>query len=227
MRVRVLLAAGVVLASLLSPIAADAASTTPSAANAISKDKAKKLAKAALLKKTDLPGYQSGRQQADPTDAQYDAALYDCVGAVKPKYIVDNPGLAFTKGQLEIDSQASVVDTGKHAKADAKALNTAKGATCYQQVLRSAFEDQGVIVNTISVKLAKATVEGVRTAFAFKYDLTGTINGAPIRLQGFDLNVLVGQTEVGLSIYRYDGKRPKLNQLVLLAAPLVERIRAV
>lgn len=223
MHLRALLAGGCALAVLATPTAARASEMQ----SAITKSQAKKLAKAGVLKTGDLPGFKSTKRQVDPAIEDDEAALYECMGAPVPTYVVENPGLSFRKGPREITSRASVVDTVKHAKQDLKAYRSTKSAACYKQALISALEEQGVVIDTVSLKLVKAAVGGASGAFAYKYGVSGTVQGVRVQLRGFDISALLGQTELSVNTMRYDGAMPKLAEAVSLMEIAVARVADV
>ncbi len=123
-----------------------------------------------MLKKTDLKGFEAERQTTDPSDAEGDASLYECVGAKIPTYLAENPGFAFTKSDLEIG--------------------------CWASQFRTAFEAEGIAIDKASVKLVKVEVAGADSALAYEYDIAGSLAGSPVGLRGFAVNALVGQTEL-------------------------------
>lgn len=224
MRLRALAVAVATVTALLGPTAAADAHPSQSA---ITKAKAAKLAKAGVLKKTDLKRFHAAVAQVDPTDDQVEAAVYKCVGGTPPKHVAENPGFEFTRGPSEIDSTAAVIDTVKHAKADLKLIKTRRAAACYRYQLITAYKAQGLDVQKATVTLIKMSLDGADGAFTWAYDVKASYNGTPIRTRGYDVNALIGQTEIVISSYRFDGKLPNLDQATSLAELVASRVRAV
>lgn len=85
------------------------------------------LAKAGVLKRSDLPGFSAQSTKAEPEDAADERALYKCLGAKVPTFAARNLGLVFTKDAVQIDSSADVLTPVSKAKADLKLQASACG----------------------------------------------------------------------------------------------------
>lgn len=225
MRLRVAMTAGALTASLLAMSLPAEAAPSDTAQIAVTKAKAEKLAKAGVLTKNDLKTFRSEANEGDSTD--YEASLYECLGAKVPTYVAKNPGRTFEKRALTIDSSAYVVNTKKAAKADFRAVMTKKGDNCIARSFRAAFEQEGATVDSVKVRRFAVSVAGADVAFGQRYTMSGSFDGFPFVVAGLSVNALVGQTELSVGPTRYDGKDPNLTQAQSLIAKLVKRVRAV
>lgn len=216
--------------ALVAPSSVAVAGTTevqaPAAAS-ISKAQAKKLAKAALVKARDLPGYECEANTAEPTDAADEAALYACLGVKVPKYAAENLGATYSSGAVVIDSASSVVATVKAARKDFKAVTSKKAAGCFKQQFENSLERDGFEVESLSVKKVPVTIAGADGAFAYRYSVRAGAEGQHVHLIGYQLGVLVGQVEFQVSPARFDGAKPSLKQSRKVAAGIVKRVRNV
>lgn len=193
---------------------------------AISKDRAKKLAKAGVLTKTDLKGWTQEAAESDPDDAADTKAYYKCLGAKVPTYLAKNKGYSYSKDPVIIDSSAQVVSSVTAANADLKAIKSSKAPACYEKQLTVAIERAGAKVKSMSVKAVTVSVKGADGAHAFQIKAVLDFGDQLATLNGYDLSVLVGQTEIAVSPGRYDGKSPTLKQSTDLAAVATKRVRA-
>lgn len=225
MRLRVALTAGALTASLFAMSLPAEAAPSDTGQVAITKAKAEKLAKAGVLTKNDLKTFRSEVNEGN--SAEYQASLYECLGAKMPTYVAENPGRTFEKRALTIDSSAYVVNTKKAAKADFKAVMTKKGDNCIARSFRVAFEQEGATVDSVKVRRFAVSVAGADIAFGQRYTMSGSFDGFPFVVVGLSVNALVGQTELSVGPTRYDGKDPNLTQAQSLIAKLVKRVQAV
>lgn len=238
MRLRGLLAIGCAFA-LVSPLTSADASVVGAAVSevqeqsAITKARAKALAKAGVLKKGDLPGFAAERISREPGDAADARALYACLGAKVPKFAARNLGLTFTKDALQIDSSSDVLASVSKAKADLKLQASKKAPRCIKERLAALLEQEGVEIESLSVKPVDVKVKGADGASAYRYGAVVTLQGTELRLTGFLLTARVGQTEIFVSpgIFvdpaDYSGPKPSLKQSVALARIAAKRVAAV
>jgi hypothetical protein len=203
---------------------ATAAVASPAHA-AVSTATAKKLSKAGVLTKSDLKGYTTSAQQETASDEKIEAALYKCLGVKVPKYVTRNFGTAFTSadGALEIDSNADVAKSAAAGQSDVKALKLSRAPGCVKKYFQASIAEAGGSFSSLSVKLVKVSVSGADAVAAFH--VVGA--AGPIKLNGYQLAVLAGQTEINVSPVRYDGKDPGLKQATALAKTVVKRVKAV
>lgn len=180
-----------------------------------------------MLKKSDLPGFTAEPSTAEPEDAADERAFYKCLGVKVPKFAARNLGIAFTKGDLEIDSSVDVLTTVSKAKADMKLGASKKAPRCLKQVLITILEREGAEIETVSVKPVAVKVKGADIAAAYRYAAVATIQGTPLRLDGYSVTVLVGQTEISVSPGIFNGPKPSLKQSVALARIAAKRVAAV
>lgn len=235
MRSRVALGCWGLLLPLTIPTAATAAEShgrspevieSGHAAAAIGKAQAKKLAKAGVLTKADLKGYTSEAQPVDRAEAADERAFYKCVGVKAPSYLARNVGVSFTKGSLTIDSSADVASSVTVAKSDLKAIKSTKSPACFRKSILALLERSGATVKSVSVKRESATVKGADGVSLLHIKAVADFGGTPLKLDGYLLSVLVGQTEITVSPGRFDGKSPSLKQSTALAQIVIERVRA-
>lgn len=207
------------------PVAASA-SPSDQAAAAIGKTQAKKLAKAGVLTKADLPGYSAEAQTEDAGDVADEKAYFKCLGAKYPAFLARNLGYTYTKGELNIDSSADVASSVSTAKADLKAIKSSKAPACYKKGIVAFLKRSGFTVKSASVERSAVTVKGADGATAFHIRAEILLGDMAFKLDGYDVSVLVGQTEITVSPGRLDGKEPSLKQSVALAEKVAKRVRA-
>lgn len=235
MRSRVALVCWGLLVPLTIPTAATAANDngrSPEAlgsgyaVTAIGKAKAKKLAKAGVLTQADLKGYTFEAKTVDPADAADEKSFYKCIGAKAPSYLARNEGASFTKGSLTIDSSADVASSVTAAKADLKAIKSTKAPACFRKSIVDLLKRSGATVQSVSVKRESATVKGGDGVSLLHIKAVADFGGTTLKLDGYLLSILVGQTEITVSPGRFDGKAPSLKQATTLAQLVVKRVRA-
>lgn len=226
MPLRPLLIAGTLAAALVAPVLPAEAVTTTPVQPTITKTEAQQLSKAGVLTRSDLPQYEVERNTRDATDAQFDIALYKCIGVKGPKYLARNPGKSFTAGNLSIDSSADVLATVKQATADMKAVGSKKGAACYEGFLKQYFVEQGAEVQSFSVSKIPVTVANADQAFAFRITGNFSVEGTPLLLEALLVAARVGQTEIVVSPGRFGGGTPSLKQSKALTNKLCKRVAA-
>ncbi|GAA0604074.1 hypothetical protein GCM10009547_02280 [Sporichthya brevicatena] len=226
MRTPTLFTTGVVLAAFLIPAAAEAAPTAAEATG-ISKTKARKIVNAGVVKKTDVKGFTAEKYVADPADGGIEKALYKCLGGKAPKEVLSKDGPTLSKGAYTIDSGATVIATVKAARADAKLAQSEKAPRCLKRAMTTSVERDGGVVQRIKVKAIKIAVPGADVAFGYAYEFIVTHEDIAFLIVGYDLNALVGQTQLNVGPARYDGGDPNLKQALALLAKNVKRVRAV
>lgn len=225
MRLRAVLTAGALTASLLATGLPVHAATSDPAQVSVTKAKAQKLAKAAVLTKSDLAAFRSS--PSEPNTPEYETELAECLGVKIPTPVAENPGLSFEKGAQTIDSTAYVLSTGKAAKADFNAFMTKKADNCVAKSFRAGFEAEGATVDSVRVRRFALSVPGADAAFGQRYTISGSFDGFAFQVVGLSLNIRIGPTQFSVGPTRYDGKDPNLTQAQGLVAKLVKRVRAV
>lgn len=218
---------GALAVALVAPALPAQAETGSTTRPAITRTEAQQRAKAGVLTRADLPQYEVERNTRDATDAQFDVALYKCIGVKAPKYLARNPGRSFTSGSLSIDSSADVVATVKAATADMKAVGSKKGAACYEGFLKQYFVEQGAEVESFSVTKIPVAVANADQAFAFRITGAFSVEGTPLLLEALLVAARVGQTEIVVSPGRFGGGMPSLKQSKALTNKLAKRVAAI
>ncbi len=229
MRTAALFASGAVLAALLNPGTAEASPTAETAEHAasITKAQARKIVSAGVVKKTDVRGFTAEKNVADPADDATEKALYTCLGGKPPKEVLVKDGPTLSKGPQTIDSSAAVIATLRQAKADVKLARSKKAPRCLKKAFIASAEADGVVVHSVRVKAIPVSVRDADVAFGYSYEIIASFEGNLVAIHGYDLNALVGQTELNVSIARYAGPPPNLKQGVSLLTKTVKRVDAV
>lgn len=227
MRRRVLLTAGGLVAALLAMGLPVAATTTQPAQPGITRTEAQELGRAGVLTTSDLPTYDVARGTRDASDDEFDEMLYTCLGVKVPRYLARKPGRSFTLGNLSIESSADVLATVRQARADMAAVGSKKGAACYQRLFAEGYAEQGIDVQSLSVKKIPVTVAHAEQAFAFRLTGIFTVEGNQLLLDGLLVAARVGQTEIVVAPARFGGGTPSLRQARMLTNKLAKRVAAV
>lgn len=152
--------------------------------------------------------------------------LQACVGRPRPTYLARNKGLAFTKGNVEIDSSADVVDSAASAAADLGALK-ANGATCLRSELTSVLAAQGVTVTSFSAKPVRLMVARADGAFGFRLAMSATAGSRHMAFRGYQLGAVVGAAELDVSVFLTGNASFPLTTAVALLRTVARRSRAV
>jgi len=166
---------------------------------ALTLEKAKILAAAAVLTEADLPGYTTKAQTHDASSDVLDAKMATCLGVTASTYLTRNFGTVFSKGDLEIDSSADVATSIAEAKKQLAEMTNSKAPACLKSQLTAVLASSGFTVTSFSAQHAPVKIPGSDVAFMYTMALTGTVQGRNIELRGFNAGSLVGQVEVGVS----------------------------
>jgi hypothetical protein len=209
--------------STTSTSSSAAAAATPVA---LTLAKAKLLAAAAVLTDADLPGYTSKAQTHDASNDALDAKMATCLGVTAATYLTRNFGTAFSKGELEIDSSADVATSTADAKKQLADMTSSKAPACLKSQLTAALASTGFTVTSFSAQPASVTIPGSDGAFVYTMVVAGTIQGRNIELRGFDAGALVGQVEVGVSVFAPSATTFTLAQTTALLTKATERTKA-
>ncbi len=209
--------------STTSTTASAKAAVTPVA---LTLEKAKFLAAAAVLTETDLPGYTTKAQAHDASNDELDAKMATCLGVTASTYLTRNFGTAFSQGELEIDSSADVATSTADAKKQLADMTSSKAPDCLKSQLTAALASSGFTVTSFSAQHAPVTIPGSDAAFIYTLALTGTVQGRNIELRGFNAGSLVGQVEVGVSVFAPTATTFTLEQTTALLTKATERTRA-
>gem|GEM_PF-3374907 len=209
--------------STTSTTASAKAAVTPVA---LTLEKAKILAAAAVLTEADLPGYTTKAQTHDASNDVLDAKMATCLGVTASTYLTRNFGTAFSKGELEIDSSADVATTVAEAKKQLAEMTNSKAPACLKSQLTAVLASSGFTVTSFSAQHASVTIPGSDVAFMYTMALTGTVQGRNIELRGFNAGSLVGQVEVGVSVFAPSATSFTLEQMTALLTKATERTKA-
>jgi hypothetical protein len=193
---------------------------------ALTVERAKILAAAAVLTEADLPGYTTRAQTHDASNDELDAKMATCLGVTASTYLTRNFGTAFSKGELEIDSSADVATSTADAKKQLADMTSSKAPDCLKSQLTAALASSGFTVTSFSAQHASVTIPGSDAAFIYTMALTGTVQGRNIELRGFNAGSLVGQVEVGVSVFAPPATTFTLEQTTGLLAKATERTKA-
>lgn len=186
---------------------------------------AKTLAAAGILTAADLPGYEvapgEGESEADAKK------LAACLGITHTPYLAVDNGRTFTKGDLEISSSVDVATSAVEAKAELAGYDSAKGVTCGKQQIAAFFTEEGLTVKTLNITRTPISVPGADGSFAYTLDVSATSPGGTIAArQGYQLGSLVGQVEIGLSVFSQGAPAVSLTEATALLVKAVERVKA-
>ncbi|WP_019874150.1 hypothetical protein [Sporichthya polymorpha] len=193
----------------------------------VTRAKAAKLAKAAVLTPKDFPGFRAQRDRVRPGDDADNTAFYACLRAQEPTYRAIDAGFTFTKGALDIGTVATVVSTERAARADMKVAAGKRALTCIRRSMASSLREVGGEVTRLSIRRVPVRVEGADVALGLRYDVRASVFGYPVRMRGYSVAVLVGQTQFSVDAARYDGRRPELPAVEALAARAAQRVAAL
>jgi hypothetical protein len=179
-----------------------------------------------VLTDADLPGYTTKAQTHEASNDELDAKMATCLGVTAPTYLTRNFGTAFSKGELEIDSSADVATSTADAKKQLADMTSSKAPGCLKSQLTAALASSGLTVTSFSAQHASVTIPGSDAAFIYTMALTGTVQGRNIELRGFNAGSLVGQVEVGLSVFAPSATTFTLEQTTALLTKATERTKA-
>jgi hypothetical protein len=189
--------------------------------------KAQALAKAAVLTAADMPGYKAEESKDDPNDKATDQRIAACLGTTKPTYLAENPGMTFTKGDLEVDSSADVAPSVATAKAEVAAFTSPKLKDCVKQEFAKLLADSHGVITAFEITPQSSTVTGADETFAYTFDLRASVAGQQLHFNGLDVGALVGQVEVDLSVFDQSGSSTfTVEQANALLQRAVDRTKA-
>jgi hypothetical protein len=222
---RVALVTSAVVAALLAPGAAVAAPESAQSST-ISEQRARTLAKAGILTKADLKGYEAAATEPSAGDIKEEKAFHACLGKAAPKHLARNPGFTYAKDGLAIDSSADVFGPVSAATADVKALASAKAPACFKQRMAALFKRYEFTVHELKVTRAAVTVANSDAAAALK--VTAMVQETDIMyyFTSYLVAARVGQTKIIVSPRRFDDYPLSLKKAAALAGVAAGRVRA-
>jgi hypothetical protein len=199
--------------------------TGASGTGKLTKAEAKRLAAAAILTKADLPGY-TAKAGEDSEDEAADKKIYGCLGVAKPKYLTRDWGRAFTKGDLEIDSSADVVESVSAAEKEIHAFKNPAATACVKDQFTGLFAGTGAQVTKLTVDPVKPTVAGADDAFGFRLSITLSGPGGTAEMTGLIIGTLVGPVEISVASFQTGSDSFTLKKAEALAAISTRRVKA-
>jgi hypothetical protein len=224
-------AAGVALvgcgSSTSSPTGSSSSPSPSPHATALTAAQGKALAAAAILRKSDLPGFAAKTQTEDATDVADERKDRACIGLPPADYLTRNFGTAFTLGNLEIDSSADVTRTTAEAQQELHALTSSKAADCVKASLRSGIESEGGTVHSLTLTADQVHVAGSDATFAYHFAAVASGGGQTLRLSGYEVGSLVGTVEIDISTFATGSTTFSLQDTTALATKATNRVRAL
>ena len=215
-----------------TPAKAGGAGASLPAPKRLTAAQARKLAAAGVLRKADMVGYTAAKT---PPDSAQDKALERkgsaCLGVKDSAYLARNWGFAYSKAPWEVDSSADVAASAAAARAEMAAWHTTKATSCIKTLIRAELDKQltgsGAAISAFLVEPVTATVAGADSLFAFRMAITLSGPGGSITMTGYDLGVLVGQTEISLFSFETGSAGHTLAELAALAEKVTARVKAL
>lgn len=212
--------------SSISTGSSAATASTAATPVALTLAKAKVRAAAAVLTDADLPGYTAKALRHDAGNDALDAKMATCLGVTVPTYLTRNFGTAFSKGGLEIDSSADVATSAADAKKELADMTSSRAPACLKSQLTTALASSGLTVTSFWAQPASVTIPGSDGAFVYTMVLAATVQGHSIELWGFDAGSLVGQVEVGVSVFAPSARTFTFEQTTALLTKATARTKA-
>ncbi len=195
----------------------------------IDEDQARNLAKAGVLAKNDLRGYERERLRAGQQDDSSEVTLYKCLGLKAPVFAARNRGFSYASPEeaMSIETSADVASSAKAAKRFITAMNSEKAPRCLEEQMSAFAESNGASVKNVKITPKKISVSGADGAVAFRSRATFEGEFGSLKFHYSQIFLRVGPTEVSLRNDRYDGRTPGLALLASLTERLVKRVEAV
>jgi hypothetical protein len=176
-----------------------------------------------VLTPADLPGYSAAPQSDDSNDKALDA----CGSPGRSHYLARNGGLAFTRGDTEIDSSADVVDNAAVGRADFVAIR--KAVPCIRAAFKKEIQaeaDGGKVVD-FHFDATTATVPRADEALRFDLSVTLSMTGVTATITGYVFGALVNNVEVSVTEIGLGAPPLPLGELTSLMSTVGKRVRAV
>ncbi|MGQ0845409.1 MAG: hypothetical protein ACT4QF_14890 [Sporichthyaceae bacterium] len=209
--------AGITSGATSSP----SSSAAPGAALSLST--AKTLAKAGVLTSADLAGWTKAAQTQDAEDDAVEKSAKECLNLALTPYLHRDLGFTYTKGTVEVSSDADVTSTAEQATAEFAALGGDKAADCYRDALATVFPPDA----KLEVEVVEPKVQGADDAIGFRLAAEFAGPAGQIVFSGYEIAALVGQTMIWLNSAEESATPAyKLADLTALAAKLVTRVDA-
>jgi hypothetical protein len=191
----------------------------------ITRTAAARLVAAGTLRAGDLPGYRFARAKADADSARTQRELDLCVGGPAIRTVLDDPGVEFTKGPLEIDSSVSVVATAAEGRADLATTTGPDTKACVEKVFTGLLAQQGVTVTNFTMTRVPMTVPGADGAFCYLARIDGR-KDVPATFRVVEGGALVGHAELEITAITFDGPLPPVASIRALLVRSVKRVKA-
>jgi hypothetical protein len=196
---------------VVGAVACGGSSSTPSGSKAttipsmtssavLTPQRAQALAAAAILKSSDMPGYVAKSATHSASDAQAEQVAQRCLGVPSPHYLARNFGMAFTKGDTEVDSSADVASSAAEARSQLRALTGSKAPNCLKTTLAGALASSGGTIRTFSATPVPVSITGADASFGYQFRVVADFGGHSVNLAGYEVGTLVGQVEIDVQV---------------------------
>lgn len=180
---------------------------------------------AGVLVSSEVPGYAAASVEHDPEDDSIEQDLQSCLGIKGQPFVDRDYGVAFHKGDTEIDTSSAVA--GSPAMARAVAAAGAKQAACFQNQFTAELEKSGVSVVQMSIAPVSVKVDDADEALAFRVVATAAGPGGWESIDACSVDAVSGRTETTVTESVTRGHAPTLTAVSRLAGLAVAQIRAV
>ena len=135
-------------------------------------------------------------------------------------------GTAYSNGDPATDPSADVAASIADATNQPGNRTSSTAPDCRKAQLTAAFAGSGFTVTSFSAQPVSVTIPGSDAAFVYTMAVAGTVQGRNIEVYGFSAGSLVGQVEVGVSVFAPSATTFTLEQTTALLAKATERTRA-
>lgn len=190
------------LLTILTCLATSPAGASSTPAPSLTSDRA--TAQAINLTSADLPGWQTFPNPSSPSDQSLNAQMSACAGGPAPRSIdvIDVSSPNFDQGQIELNSDVTMVKTHRDGLADLHADTGHRAMSCFRQIFPPFLKKQipGVTLSNLRASDFKPT-ESVPGAFGIQFAVTisgKAQNGQPktLHFTGREIGFLVDTAEV-------------------------------
>lgn len=191
----------------------------------ISDLRARMLAVAGVLERSDLPTHTFTADEYTPGPVESDPR-YECMYLSTPSYLINHPGTSFTKGLQMIGSSVDVFPTPAAARADLKHYTTSLGQYCLMRDLTEDLKADGLNVTDVKVTSKAARVPGAEEALRVLISFKVYGPNGPVRSQMQALIAAVSGAQVVVFSATGNAAVSALAPVGQLAERAVARVRA-
>lgn len=193
---------------------------------ALTAAQARQLAAAAILRRSDLPGYAAKPESHTAQDVSDENSGRACLGLPTPvHYLARNFGIGFSKGATEVDSSADVAVSVTQARRELRALTSPKETRCFKRQIGPALASNGLSVKSFSTTLTHAVVPGADGVFAYRFAIKAAASGRQLNLEGYEVGALVGQVEIDVTVTGVPPLSVTFKQAQRLTAVAASRVK--